>query len=1523
MWGVVDALPGGIPGSESSSLRNRRRCCANDWPDGQTDSLCRSETYSKCVTDRCTEWQPRCPRRDHLVDTITHTRKRRKVTPSDRNACEVPTLSRGDATRDVPSEVGACVESCPHAQTRGDRGSASIPEGTRNATAPLSEPTKPPSSRVRPKQPIIIPTGKSGNGGRSLITSPPLQSVALVVLLAFSVLPLSAACPKPCVCTPPAAHDGKGDYSNVEEGIRISCVGAGFSSVPSLQERDDIEGDHVTSLDLSNNNLTTIQNLAFASYPALRHLKLSGNRITTISKESFHGLRLHTLLLDNNHLSGLLTGSLPDTLHELSLEDNFFSNVPPSVSLLHSLQVLNLARNKISTLRGSDFNGLHNLLSLSLHQNDIATVDPASFAPLTQLQILDLTGNNLVEIPKAILQCSTLKRILLEENQLTYVGEESLKGLTELQQVALQGNPLLTVHHLAFADLPSLTKLILKETRKLKNFPSLNGTYNLEQLRIDRADLTTVPPDLCSYTPKLRSLNLHLNNIKEMPKLSDCSRLRLLDMSDNAISSLGHESFIGAPNLQDLLLHDNQITHIPADAFTGLGQLQVLALQHNKISQIDEDAFLPLVSIEDINLGDNVFPELPHRGLEKVVSIKVHNNPYLKEFPGPESFPKVHTLTLSYAYHCCPFLNIEEKTTEEKEEVSISEDVLFDVSEFQGMHDLLWNNSRIWSEVPEQAFSNQTSATSYDLPEPEGSAGYPIAGSSSGRFRPQCIPLPGPFMPCRDLFDWWTLRCGVWIVFLLALMGNGVVVVVLVAAYAKMDVPRFLVTNLAIADFFMGVYLGFLAVVDASTLGEFRMYAIPWQMSPACQVAGFLGVLSSELSVYTLAVITLERNYAITHAMHLQKRLSLRQAAYIMAIGWVFALTMAVLPLAGISDYRKFAVCLPFETDGGGLGYIVFLMFVNGMAFLILMGCYFKIYCAIRGSQAWNSNDSRIAKRMALLVFTDFICWAPIAFFSLTAAFDIQLISLEEAKVFTVFILPLNSCCNPFLYALLTKQFKKDCVMLCKTIEESRVTRGIGRCRHSSNFSNRQTPANTNSAIDQSSGTDRQSCVCKGKMEKKKRRLRLDFTSLKYMLCTKGAEEITSSSDTSYQTDRTLQRGPRHASLSSDTYSGSWSDTWRRGRGPTTLRLMDRRRHNSWAASNKPSQESSLSNSRPDSTATSTSTATWRISRSSVSSDTSNGGSGRYKTSEQTPQTRVGSIRERRGDRRMITLNRQPSQTQLTKEQPYTRPPTVRPKPRLQRQSAVEREVYMPSKEMNGGDTPACPLHIRPDHLSCVYEQESHEEDTQIPGTSHTVILKPALILSPTVLGAPDDGVFLDSSEEPNEYPDPSPSHIRAASSSPRATSPSHILHISASPVRPPTSLSASSPCKSPVTGSPREVHAHICPMASPVLSSPRKPEATSLVVNEEGEIISETTALMSSSPSQSDAQKPSDPDRRFWRRISQSRSPFMRLVHSSEHRPESKFHPNEIISESNAPLYLLYISLSFIDQSKTHFEVI
>lgn len=40
------------------------------------------------------------------------------------------------------------------------------------------------------------------------------------------------------------------------------------------------------------------------------------------------------------------------------------------------------------------------------------------------------------------------------------------------------------------------------------------------------------------------------------------------------------------------------------------------------------------------------------------------------------------------------------------------------------------------------------------------------------------------------------------------MLGNGTVVFVLIFSRSKMDVPRFLVCNLAAADFFMGIYLG-------------------------------------------------------------------------------------------------------------------------------------------------------------------------------------------------------------------------------------------------------------------------------------------------------------------------------------------------------------------------------------------------------------------------------------------------------------------------------------------------------------------------------------------------------------------------------------------------------------------------------------------------------------------------------------------------------------------------------------------
>ncbi|XP_072143995.1 uncharacterized protein rk [Dermacentor andersoni] len=1082
----------------------------------------------------------------------------------------------------------------------------------------------------------------------------PLPAPAWLLGLALAAAATSAARSPNTAWCPVAECTCSGTQRSA---LRVDCSSLELARVPPVLSQEAGNGTstppaqlQVISLDLSRNNLTSLDVAAFADFPGLRELHLEHNGLEWLPDDTFKGadgitflslegnnftkipweaLRelpvLETLHLNRNRLTEVSPAAEPSfhrRLRKVWLDSNLLSRVPVQcIQSLPRLEALGLGENLIKELKPHAFGNASRLEVLILRKNHISDIDPRAFHGLRSLQAIDLSHNKLTHLPIALSSLNMLKELIISDNQIRFLGEDSFRSNGGLTLLELANNPLESFDRKTFSRLPYLKRLLVKEARALEHFPDLNGTHSLEQIRLSRARLSSVPNDLCRAVPKLKILYLMSNHLTQVPNLTDCSELLILDLTYNRIEFLDNSPFLSLKKLRDLNLGNNLIRRIEDTAFHGLTSLQVLALQKNGIREIHPDSFVPTAKLQDLNLADNAFPAMPYRGLRGLHRLVTSGNRHLRSFPPPEAFPRIQKLYLSYSYHCCAYLQSVGSGTPD---APVAKDAVLwlkkddiDMDKWTSL-----SNASALDVFPDnitskfQEFTHQlikVFGQDYIIPDNlaqyygEYLEDYKALYTSDEEFQypVQCIPLPTPFMPCEDLFGWWTLRCGVWVVFLLAMLGNGLVVVVLSLGRSKMDVPRFLVCNLALADFFMGIYLGFLAVVDASTLGEFRVYGIGWQMSPGCQTAGFLGVLSSELSVYTLSVITMERNYAITHAMHLNKRLSLKHAGYIMGCGWIFALVMALLPLLGVSDYRKFAVCLPFETEDSltSLAYVVFLILINGVAFLILMGCYLKMYCAIRGSQAWNSNDSRIAKRMALLVFTDFLCWAPIAFFSLTAVAGLQLVSLEEAKVFTIFVLPLNSCANPFLYAIFTKQFKRDCVLICKRIEESRVTRGIGRCRHSSNFSNRHTLLGTNSAGERL--TDQQApgppCQC-GLAKGTTRAAPSGWKAfaLRYLLCRDPDAHPADVDGYNYalaRIQRTMERGGQRASsISSENFS-SRSDSWRQGSIP--LRLLGGRGGASWAVvGRKPSQDSSLSCSRPDS-----STSTVRMSRSSVSSD--------------------------------------------------------------------------------------------------------------------------------------------------------------------------------------------------------------------------------------------------------------------------------------------------------------------------------
>lgn len=76
-------------------------------------------------------------------------------------------------------------------------------------------------------------------------------------------------------------------------------------------------------------------------------------------------------------------------------------------------------------------------------------------------------------------------------------------------------------------------------------------------------------------------------------------------------------------------------------------------------------------------------------------------------------------------------------------------------------------------------------------------------------------------------------------------------------------------------------------------------------LNKKCMFVCDLQVFASELSVFTLTAITLERWHTITHALRLDRKFRLRHACIVMTVGWIFSSLAALLPTVGISSYSK------------------------------------------------------------------------------------------------------------------------------------------------------------------------------------------------------------------------------------------------------------------------------------------------------------------------------------------------------------------------------------------------------------------------------------------------------------------------------------------------------------------------------------------------------------------------------------------------------------------------------------------
>ncbi|XP_061331245.1 lutropin-choriogonadotropic hormone receptor isoform X1 [Pezoporus flaviventris] len=650
------------------------------------------------------------------------------------------------------------------------------------------------------------------------------------------------------------------------------------------------------------------------------------------------------------------------------------------------------------------------------------------------------------------------------------IPSHAFEGLRDAFIIEIsQSDSLERIEASAFDSLPTLSEILILNMKNLLHIE--DGAFR--------------------NLPRLKYLSICNTGIRQFPDLTQifsseayfilelCDNLRMTTIPQNAFRGMNNESLT-------LKLYKNGFEDIHSHAFNGTKLNQLILRDNKNLRRIHNNALRGATGPDVLDISSTALESLPSYGLEAIQVLNATSSYSLKRLPPLDKFSSLVEAVLTYPSHCCAFRNLRTEkglnehshcckanssspyvpakiTCREGEnlaKIQAAAQLSFHSSFRQNSllsifdkfskecestmrkptNEMFYRygsyNTSLWSAEKSMypfATDEETSPYSYSAIFNDGEmTGFDFEYDFCQPKILTCTPEPDAFNPCEDILGYSFLRVLIWFINILAIAGNFTVLLVLITSHYKLTVPRFLMCNLSFADFCMGLYLLLIASVDAQTRGQYYNHAIDWQTGSGCSAAGFFTVFASELSVYTLTVITVERWHTITYAMQLDRKLRLRHAVPIMLGGWIFSILIAVLPLLGISSYMKVSICLPMDIETGlSQAYILLILVLNVVAFIVICACYIKIYIAVQNPELVAANkDTKVAKRMAILIFTDFTCMAPISFFAISAAFKVPLITVTNSKILLVLFYPVNSCANPFLYAIFTKAFRRDFFLL-------------------------------------------------------------------------------------------------------------------------------------------------------------------------------------------------------------------------------------------------------------------------------------------------------------------------------------------------------------------------------------------------------------------------------------------------------------------------------------------------------------
>ncbi|WAR30205.1 GR101-like protein, partial [Mya arenaria] len=452
------------------------------------------------------------------------------------------------------------------------------------------------------------------------------------------------------------------------------------------------------------------------------------------------------------------------------------------------------------------------------------------------------------------------------------------------------------------------------------------------------------------------------------------------------------------------------IKEVSGSSLNYLPNIKVLDISYNKLITVKRNTFVTL------------------KYLTKLV---IKGNKYLLSIePGAFNNLKVDALS----FYRCGLMSIEEETFKglKLKELDLSQNNIRTVSDLAfkdvSVHTLNLADNPL-SQFGKDMFQGVRSLSELQTPSFKFCCIRP-----SYLLEEKCYPHRDEISSCDDLIVNSALQALLWVIGILAVLGN-ILSLLFRFLYDRQKLKKgygIFVSNLALADLLMGLYMLIIGIADTKFRGRYIEFDESWRTSAWCHLAGVLSTLSSEAGVLFICLITLDRILVIKYPFG-QVRFS-TASAVMTAIGcWTVAFLAATIPLVPGSYfdgrfYTSRAVCtaLPLTRDrqpGWSYSIAMFIGF-NFVSFIFIAFGQSWIFYEIRKASSRRkhmnvtiSNDMKVARNLLMVVTTDFLCWFPVGLMGMLALFDVPIPG--EAYAWTVvLVLPINSALNPFLYTL-------------------------------------------------------------------------------------------------------------------------------------------------------------------------------------------------------------------------------------------------------------------------------------------------------------------------------------------------------------------------------------------------------------------------------------------------------------------------------------------------------------------------